>query len=135
MRFVFDTNVIVSALLLPDSKPHRAFQRALDQGKILISYGALAELCDVLGRKRLRRYVSEEDVRTFIAALTREAEWIDVNVRIAACRDPKDDKFLELAVCGRATYIVTGDNDLLVLNPFQGIAILPPHVFLELPLP
>lgn len=51
---------------------------------------------------------------------------------ITACRDPKDDKFLELAVSGRATHIISGDTDLLTLNPFRGIAILPPRAFLEL---
>jgi len=47
-----------------------------------------------------RRYVAEEEIRSFLAALTREAEWVDVEERIQACSDPKDDKFLELAVRG-----------------------------------
>jgi len=77
-------------------------------------------------------YVDEEDVRSFLAALTREGEWVDVEIQIQACRDPKDDKFLELAVSGQGTHIVTGDTDLLALNPFQGIEILPPHLLLEI---
>jgi putative PIN family toxin of toxin-antitoxin system len=132
LRCVFDTNVLVSALLLPDSKPRHALNRALREGKVMISFSALAELHEVLSRKRFRRYVDEEDVRSFLAALTREAEWVDVQIQIQACRDPKDDKFLELAVSGQGTHIVTGDTDLLALNPFRGIAILPPHRFLEI---
>jgi putative PIN family toxin of toxin-antitoxin system len=97
----------------------------------LLSFEVLAELYEVLGRKRFRRYVDEEDIRSFLAALTREAEWVEVGVRIAACRDPKDDKFLELAVSGHGTHVVTGDSDLLALNPFQGIEILPPHRLLQ----
>jgi putative PIN family toxin of toxin-antitoxin system len=135
LRFVFDTNVLVSALLLPDSKPRQALNLALRKAEILLSFAALAELYEVLSRKQFRRYVDEEDVRSFLAALTREAQWVDVDVRITACRDPKDDKFLELAVSGHATHIVSGDSDLLALNPFQGIQILPPHSFLELLLP
>lgn len=131
MRFVFDTNVLISAALLPNSKPRQALDLALKQGKLLISFAVLAELCEVLSRKQFRRYIDEEDVRTFVAVLTREAEWIDVHVRIAACRDPKDDKFLELAVSGGATCIVSGDSDLLSLNPFQGIPIMTPQVFLK----
>ncbi len=131
MRCVFDTNVLVSALLLPDSKPHQTLDAALKRGKVLLSFAVLAELYEVLSRTKFRRYVDEEDVRTFLAALTREAQWIDVDVQIAACRDPKDDKFLELAVCGNATHIISGDSDLLVLHPFQGIPILTPHTFLE----
>jgi putative PIN family toxin of toxin-antitoxin system len=129
---VFDTNVFVSALLLPESKPRQALDLALQRGKVLLSSAVLAELYEVLGRKRFRRYIDEEDVRLFVAALTREGQWVDVDVRIAACRDPMDDKFLELAVTGCASHIVTGDADLLALNPFQGIQILPPHLFLDL---
>jgi len=135
LRCVFDTSVIVSALLLLDSKPRQALDLALQKGKVLLSFPVLAELYEVLGRKRLRRYFDEEDVRIFLAALTREAQWVDVDVQIAACRDSKDNKFLELAVSGHATHIVTGDSDLLALDPFQGIQILPPHSFLELSLP
>lgn len=135
MRCVFDTNVLVSALLLPDSKPRQALDLVLRKGKVLLSFAALAELYEVLSRKQFRRYVDEEDIRSFMAALTREAPWVDVDVQIIACRDPKDDKFLELAVSGHATHIVTGDSDLLALHPFQGIQILPPQSFLELSMP
>jgi hypothetical protein len=135
LRCVFDTNVVVSALLLPDSKPRQALDLALRKGKVLLSFEVLAELCDVLSREQFRRYIDEEDVRIFLAALTREAEWVDVDVRITACRDPQDDRVLELAVSGHATCIVSGDSDLLALHPFQGIQILPPHSFLELSSP
>ena len=97
---------------------------------MLLSSAVLAELYEVLSRKRFRRYLDEEDVRVFLAALTRQAFWVDVNVKFKICRDQKDDKFLELAVGGRATHIVTGDADLLTLNPFQGIQILLPNAFL-----
>jgi hypothetical protein len=127
LRFVFDTNVLISASLLPSSKPRQALDLAQKQGKLLLSFPVLAELCEVLGRKQFRRYIDEEDIRIFVASLTKESEWIEVDIRIAACRDPKDDKFLELAVSGRATHIVTGDSDLLALNPFQGISIITPH--------
>lgn len=131
MRCVLDTNVIISALLLPDSKPRRALNLVLRSGAVLISFAALAELYEVLGRKQFRRYLQEADLRGFLAALTREAEWIDVDVSITDCRDPKDNKFLELAFCGRATHILSGDADLLTLSPFRGIEILSPHDFLE----
>jgi uncharacterized protein len=132
LRCVFDTNALVSALLLPDSKPRQALDLALREGKVLLSFAVLAELYEVLSRKKFRRYVDEEDIRTFVATLTREAQWINVDVRIAVCRDSKDDKFLELAVGGHATHIITGDSDLLALNPSQDIQILTPQAFLEL---
>ena len=55
----------------------------------------------------------------------------DTNVIVQACRDPKDDRILELAVNGNATTVVTGDDDLLVLNPFRGIPIVTPAVLLQ----
>jgi uncharacterized protein len=65
-----------------------------------------------------------------LAALVRDAELVDVTEEVTECRDPKDDKFLALGVSGRATHIVSGDADLLTMNPFRGIPIVTPHDFL-----
>ena len=59
------------------------------------------------------------------------AELVAITERIAACRDPTDDKFLELAINGRADLIVSGDGDLLALNPFHDIPIVTPAVFVQ----
>ncbi|MGH9342515.1 MAG: putative toxin-antitoxin system toxin component, PIN family [Terriglobia bacterium] len=131
MRCVLDTHVFVSALLSPASKPRMAVDRAKREGAILLSYAVLAELFEVLHREKFHRYIDEEDIRSFLAALTREAEWVNVLAEVTACRDPKDDKFLSLAVSGNATHIVTGDADLLVLQPFRGIEIVSPGAFVE----
>jgi uncharacterized protein len=56
----------------------------------------------------------------------RACKFVEISPSIHAGRDPKEDRFLELAVDGRADAIVTGDRDLLVLHPFRGIAILTP---------
>lgn len=135
LRLVFDTNVLVSALLLEDSIPRKAFDYGLIHGKILLSSAMQAELYAVLSRKRFRRYIEEEDIRRFLVSLTREAEWVEVNTRLKVCRDPKDDKFLELAVCGNATHLVTGDSDLLVLKTFRGTKVLTARDFLTLVVP
>jgi putative PIN family toxin of toxin-antitoxin system len=63
--------------------------------------------------------------------LMAEAEAVEITERIAACRDATDDKFLELAVNGEADVIVSGDADLLVLNPFRGIPIVAPAAFVQ----
>ncbi len=129
MRFVLDTNVFVSALLSAGSNARVAVDRAQREGAILLSYAVLLELFEVLSRERFRRYIDEEDVRRFLAALAQAAEWVDVVVEVTACRDPKDDKFLTLAITGSATHIITGDADLLVLHPFRGIEIVSPGEF------
>ena len=108
-----------------------AVDRAQQQGIILLSHETLAELFEVLHRKQFRRYIDDEDIRRFLAALTGEAEWVMVTEEIAACRDPKDDKFLSLAVSGLATHVVTGDADLLALHPFQGIRIVSPGTLVQ----
>jgi uncharacterized protein len=130
LRFVLDTNVVVSALLLADSIPRPAFDKALEQGTILISVPVILELADVLSRKKLNKYLLEDERMRFLIGLLKETELIDTTEPIAICRDPNDDKFLELAVDGNADYIVTGDADLLVLHPFRGIQILTPKDFL-----
>ena len=130
MRFVFDTNVVVSALLLADSIPRQAFDKALDQGTVLISVPVILELADVLSRKKLNKYLLENERMRFLIGLLKETELIDTTETITTCRDPKDNKFLELAVDGNADCIVTGDADLLVLHPFRGIQILTPRDFL-----
>ena len=130
-RYVFDTSVIVSALLFEHSTPAQAFYAAIDHGELLHSTGTFAELSDVLGRKRFDRYITREERERFLVKLLLHANLVEIDVEVRACRDPKDDKFLELAVCGGASCIVTGDSDLLVLNPFRRIPVLTPNQFLS----
>ena len=131
-RFVFDANVMISALLFNDSVPGRAFSRARSLGTILVSGASLTELGRVLGGDRFDRYVTRAERDEFFAALIRESEAIEITETVRACRDPNDDRILELALNGRATCIVTGDADLLALNPFRNIEIVTPTRFLEL---
>ncbi|MFN2453132.1 MAG: putative toxin-antitoxin system toxin component, PIN family [Pyrinomonadaceae bacterium] len=131
MRFVLDTNVVVSAALLAHSIPRHVFDKALDDGEILISVPVLLELTAVLSRKKFAKYLLEEERRRFLIALLKEAKLVEVTEHITACRDAKDNKILELAVSGKADCIISGDDDLLVLNPFRGIQILTPQDFLS----
>jgi putative PIN family toxin of toxin-antitoxin system len=85
----------------------------------------------VLGRKKFDRYLLPEERERFLARLVLEATLIEVTVHIQVCRDPKDDKVLELAVSSNAMCIISGDQDLLELNPFQNIPILTPAEFLS----
>ncbi len=131
LRVVFDANVLVSALLLPRSVPRQAFDRAASAGRILTSEMTLIELHDVLARPKFDRYITPDQRAAFLSAFVQQAELIEISVSISDCRDPNDNKYLELSVSGTATHLVTGDQDLLVLNPYQGIAILNPDTFLS----
>jgi putative PIN family toxin of toxin-antitoxin system len=130
-RYVFDTNVTISAALFEQSPPGRALHAALSRGELLVSRASLAELAEVLGRKKFDRYLTREEREEFLVKLVREAVVVDITEEVRACRDAKDDKFLELAVCGGACCVVTGDVDLLALHPFRGIAILSAAQFLD----
>ena len=131
LRFVFDTNTVVSAVLLRASVPRQAFDRAIRLGKLLVSRATIEELNEVLRRKGFDKYVLEEERFEFLTALVREAVLVEVTENINECRDPKDDKFLELAVSGKDARIVSGDADLISLQPFRGIRVLTPRQFVD----
>jgi len=133
LRTVIDSGVVVSAVLLPRSVPRQAFDLAATRGRLLVSDKTIAELDDVLRRPKFDKYVSEARRLEFLSALVQEAEVIDVVDVVTHCRDPKDNKFLELALSGKGTHIVTGDSDLLVLHPYRGITIVSPQSFLAIP--
>ena len=129
-RFVFDTNVLISAFLFSQSKPRQALDQATVIGVIVLSSSVLSELEEVLYRPKFDRYLTKERRQEFLENLTENAQFIDVTEQINECRDPKDNKYLELALSGQAECIVTGDDDLLVLNPWRGIEILTVQEFL-----
>jgi putative PIN family toxin of toxin-antitoxin system len=131
VHYVFDTNTLVSALLFAHSKPGRAFRHALKRDRVLLSSSTLEELAEVLQRPKLERYVTAAEREEFLVAFVERALLVEPTQEVRACRDAKDDKFLELAVSGSASYIVTGDDDLLVLHPFRNIAIVTPTEFLH----
>lgn len=129
-RFVLDTNVLVSAALFKNSVARQAFNKAVVDGRILMSEPVWAELQNVFSRSRFDKYLSVELRTAFLTDLLAVVEQVEITEAIAVCRDPKDDKFLELALSGRATCILSSDKDLLVLQPFQEIEILAPADFL-----
>ncbi len=132
LRCVFDTNVLISALLFDKSKPAQTFFAATRNGEVLVSADTISELSEVLGREKFDKYLTEEERERFLRSLLQNAMLVEISEKIGACRDPKDDKFLELAVSGAADYIVSGDSDLLVLNPFRNVQILTPETFLSM---
>jgi uncharacterized protein len=129
-RFVCDVNVIISAVLIPGSKPDRALRKAQDLGQLLVSESIWLELEQVLARPKFNRYTTPEERNDFLVDLSETVQFIDVTEQINECRDPKDNKYLELALSGQAECIVTGDDDLLVLNPWRGVEILNVQEFL-----
>lgn len=127
LRVVIDTNVLLSFLMKPTSKPGAVVTRILKQHQPLFSANTLQELADKCDRAKFRPYFSEAEAQALVQLLTQVGEVVSVNITITACRDAKDNQFLELAVAGNADLLVSGDKDLLDLHPYQGIPILTPH--------
>ena len=130
-RVVLDNNLLISGLLLPASVPGQVFHRVLKSREILISEATLNELADVLSRPKFDRYITIKDRQEFLRLLNRVANIVPISYTIRACRDPKDDMLLEVAVNGEAQAMVTGDRDLLSLNPFHGIPIVTPAKYIK----
>jgi putative PIN family toxin of toxin-antitoxin system len=123
-RIVVDTNVLISRLLVPESISGRVVRKAVDGGQLLVSVATMEELADVVGRAKFDPYLSIAERQEFIRLLGRIVEMVPIVRVVRACRDPRDDKFLEVAVNGCADLMITGDRDLLALDPFMGIAIV-----------
>jgi putative PIN family toxin of toxin-antitoxin system len=130
-RFVADTNVLISRLVFRNSVPAHAIRQATTAGDLLMSMETLEELQSVLIRPKFDNYIPLGKRLAFYESLRLTAILIESVAPISACRDSKDDKFLALAVTGQADFILTGDQDLLVLHPFRGVDILSPRQYLD----
>jgi putative PIN family toxin of toxin-antitoxin system len=130
-RVVIDTNIYVSRLIREQSIPGQAVGRAWREAVTLTSTAILEELRTVLRRPKFARYIQPEKIDPYIEKVGEFGLVLVNSPRIRACRDPRDDKFLEVAVDGRADLLVTGDRDLLDLNPFRRVEILTPAEYLK----
>ena len=132
MRAV-DTGVLVSALIRGQGTTGDVL-RALRDGRFTAVYttDTLVEMIDVLGRAALRAkyHLEPDDISALINLIRLRGELALPTQRVTACRDPKDNKFLEAALAGQADCVVSGDADLLDLKLFEGIPILRPAEFL-----
>lgn len=133
-NIVLDTNTLLSAAISDESVSFKAYQKARKNSQITLSNKTWDEINNVIHRPKFDKYLDDLGRTFFLAALRDRAIFIEPTETITDCRDPKDNKFLELAVASDAQFIVTGDDDLLVLNPYRGITILKSGDFLALAL-
>ena len=130
-RIVIDTNVFVSATMLRHSITRQAVDKAFDSGVVLFSETTLAELTEVLSRPKFDDYVSMGERALFLTQVAQSAEFVPIIQTVRECRDPDDDKILEVALNGRADVIVTGDEDLLSMNTWREVGIVTPADYLK----
>src|SRR5665213_3734756 len=129
-RVVMDTSTLVSAALRIGSVPHQALLKALGSCDVCASLETLAELEEVFDR-----YLDRESRLSFIALMRRHMHLFavqdaDTEAVVPPCRDPRDTRFLALVLAAEADVLVSSDEDLLVLHPWRGTAIVTPAEFL-----
>ena len=129
---VFDASTLVGAAIRADSVPERALLRAEEVDLIALSSAVDAEIAEVLRRPKFAQAIPATRRERFLRRLRQVAIWFEPAVKVAECRDPKDDKYLELALAAGAEIIVSSDDDLLVLHPWRNVRILNPAGYLAL---
>ncbi|MEO8356946.1 MAG: putative toxin-antitoxin system toxin component, PIN family [Chloroflexota bacterium] len=133
MRAVIDTGVFVSALLRKKGTTGDVL-RALRDGRFTAIYTTdiVVEIIDVLGREKFRAkyHIEPDDITALVNLIRLRGELVTPTRKVTACRDLKNDKFLEAALAVQTDCIVSGDADLLDMNPFETIPILRPAEFL-----
>jgi putative PIN family toxin of toxin-antitoxin system len=112
--------------------PERALLKAEESDVIALSNAVDAEITEVLNRPKFARAISRDRREHILDVLRRGAVRFEPIFRVQDCRDAKDNKYLELALAAGAEIIVSGDEDLLVLDPWRGIRILRPTAYLTL---
>jgi len=132
MRVVVDTNILVSFTIRPNQNFERLSDYLAGQGVTPVSEETIAELFAVLSREEFRRYIPQDSAIDYVEWYAGISESVIVAEHVAACRDPKDDKFLSLAVAGKANCIISGDSDLLDMVAYNGIPIYRAAEFLKL---
>ncbi len=129
MRVVFDTNILVSALVFPGGRADIALRRIIEErDRLFLSKPILDELLGILARKFSRDAEELAHVAVFLSDLS-----IVVKPRrkFAILADEPDNRILECAVTGGAGAIVTGDKALLELKTFRKVKLLSLRVYLE----
>ena len=126
LRVVVDTDFYISCILHPQFKARRCLAIEIDQQVLLFDLELAKELANVLDRPFIARGRGEEVANEIVGELFEKAKMVWTTSRVQACRDPNDDFLLALALDGSADLIITGDNDLLALHPWRGVAIVTP---------
>lgn len=129
MPVVIDTNILVSFAIRPNPNFEKIFDYVAIHGVYLISEDTIAELFDVLSRDKFRKYLPLDQSLDYIEWYSGVSEQVMITENVIACLDPKNDKFLSLAVSGKADCIIAGDHHLLDMVKFREIPIYRPADF------
>lgn len=130
--FIFDTNVLISAALIKNSPTESALKKAIGYGMLAFSSQTFDELVEILKRPKFEKYLKESERKEFLINILSVSQLVNPSRNFEICRDSRDNIFLDLIFESRADYLITGDQDLLVLGFFESAKIISPADFSEL---
>lgn len=128
---VIDTNVLISAGLLPQSKTAQVLALAVENFVIAQSRDTWHELETRIARPKFDRYFGENGRLRHLVQIAQSIQQFEVTVQIAVSHDKTDDKFIELAITSGAAILISGDPHLKDVRAYQGVEILSPSLFFE----
>jgi len=133
MKIILDTNIYFSAFIF-DRDALNLMDWCYDNYLVYVSKDSISELTEVLLREKTQKFIKNYEIsktEKFIQEIIDRSLVIEQTNTVAICRDPRDNKFLEIAQEISADYLITGDNDLLILNQFESTKILKPKEFIK----
>ena len=129
---VIDTNVLISSALSTNGIPSQILRYFILNNKIVFSDETFEEFYSRLWRPKFDRYISREKRKSILLDFSNIAEWVEMSGALELCRDPDDNKFLEVAIKANAAMLVSGDRDLTDMNSIENIPIYTPAQCFEL---
>ena len=123
-RIVFDTSSLIPACLNPDREPAQILRRAILECDVFTSLDTFNELATVIARDKFNVWRPLGQRLMWVRLFRESVILVETITPITACRDPKDNKFLELAISAKADVLVSSDIHLLEMHPFRGVQIL-----------
>lgn len=131
-KYICDTNILLSSLLSDSSPPAKTIDYIRKNGLFSFSQDTFIEFEEVLNRPKFDKFLSIDTRLNFISEVRDLSVFYEINQKIDICRDPKDNKFLDVAIASSADYLITGDDDLLVLKSIKNTTIITPRKFIDL---
>lgn len=128
---VIDASTLIGAAISRGGIPDRAIRHDFETDAVAMSEATVAELLSVFSRPRLARFIDPDRRDEMLALLDAYGVFFAPAEHVTDCRDPKDNKYLELALAAGAETIISSDADLLVLHPWRGVRILRPADYLR----
>jgi len=131
-KYICDTNILLSSLISKTSPPAQTVDYIREHGMFSFSQETLIEFEGVLKRPKFDKFLSKEKRSNFINEIFELSVFYEVNQKVDICRDPKDNKFLDVAIASYADYLITGDDDLLVIERIGNTSIITPREFVDI---